>query len=72
MSSRSNSESADDSLASLLGGGACLFDISCSPMEQTNPGAGKTLTILMWVADLAATVDRGNGVERNYGTSSQG
>ena len=44
-------------------------------MEQVSPGAGKTgktLTSPEWVADLEATVNGGNGVERNYSTSSQG
>ena len=72
MSSGSDSKSADGSLAALLGEGTCLLDISCSPMEQTPRGAGNTLTTPVRVADLAATVDGGNGVERNYSMSSQG
>ena len=41
-------------------------------MEQTPPEAGKTPTKPVQVADLAAAVDEGNGVERNYSPSSQG
>ena len=75
MNSGSDNKSADGYLAAVLGEGACLFVISCSLMEQVSPGAGKTgktLTSPEWVADLEATVNGGNGVERNYSTSSQG
>ena len=51
-----NSESADGALAALLGEGARLFDrlSSHSSMEWTPPGASKTPTTPVRVADLVA------------------
>ena len=44
--------------------GACVFDYLGSLMEQTPPGAGKTPTTPSRVADLAAVVDGGSGIQR--------
>ena len=38
----SNSDCADVALGALLGEGACLFNSSCSPMEQTPPRVEQT------------------------------
>ena len=61
MTSRSDNESnnTDGFIAAFLDERSCLFDDICSPMEQTLPEAGKTPTIPIQVADLAAALDWG-------------
>ena len=71
MATRSNNESAG-SITALFDEGARLFDNMGSPMEQTPHKAGKTPTTPTRVADLAAAVDGGSGIQHNYSLSSQG
>ena len=54
---------SEGSIAALEG--ACLFDNMDSPMEHTPLGAGKTPTTPSRVADLAAVVDGGSGIQRS-------
>ena len=68
----SSSTESEGSIAALFDKGACLFDKMGSSMEHTPPGAGKTPTTPSRVADLAAVVDGGSGIQSIYSPSSQG
>ena len=62
------SDSANSSrLATLFDEGACISDISSSPIEQTFIGESKTLLYpCMRVADLTAAVQMGTMVESAF------